>query len=82
MLELKICKIITGVPVLPIVVGRPAMLYHNGHVTRTSEVVDVYRPSAAEIRFETRHTHYILKIDATSCKEVASRYGWTRSAYN
>lgn len=82
MLKLKICRIITGVPVLPIVVGSPAMLYYNGHVTRTTEVMDVYRPSAAEIRFETRHTHYILKIDATSCKEVVSRYGWKISACN
>lgn len=81
-MKLKICKILTGVPVLPIVVGSSAMLYHNGHVTRTSEVVDVYRPSATEIRFETRHTHYILKIDATSCKEVASRYEWKSSACN
>lgn len=82
MLKIKICKVITGVPVLPIMVGSPAMLYHNGHVTKTTEVLDVCQKSDTEIRFETRHTLYILKIDATSCKEVASRYGWTRSAYN
>ena len=81
MLEIKICRIITGVPVLPIVVGSPAMIYHKGHMTRTTEVLDVYQKSATEIRFETPHTLYILKIDAASCKEVASRYEWTRSAY-
>lgn len=82
MLKLKICRIITGVPVLPIVVGSSAMIYHNGHVTRTTEVLDVCRKSVTEVRFETRHTLYILKIDATSCKEVASRYGWKSSACN
>lgn len=80
MLRLKVCKIITGVPVLPITVGSPAMIYHHGRVTRTTEVVDVYRKSATEIRFETRHTMYILKVDSTDIEEELKRYEYARKA--
>lgn len=80
--KIKICKIVTGVPVLPIVVGSPAMIYHQGHVTRTTDVVDVYRKSVTEIRFETRRTMYILKIDSTDIKEEYEQYGNARKAHD
>lgn len=56
------------------------MIYHQGHVTRTTEVVDVYRKSATEIRFETRHSMYILKVDSTDIEEELRRYGYARKA--
>lgn len=79
-LRLKVCKVLTGVPVLPITVGSPAMIYHHGRVTRTTEVVDVYRKSVTEIRFETRHTMYILKVDSTDIEEELKRYEYARKA--
>lgn len=82
MVKLKICKILTGVPVLPIAVGSPAMIYHHGHVTRTTDVVDVYRKSATEVRFETRHTMYILKINSTDIKEEFKYYEYAGNACN
>lgn len=80
-MKIKICKILTGVPVYPIVAGSPAMIYHNGHVTRTTEVVDVYRKSVTEIRFETRHTMYILKVDFV-IEEELKHYGYARKAFD
>lgn len=82
MVKLKKCKILTGVPVLPIAVGSPAMIYHHGHVTRTTDVVDVYRKSATEVRFETRHTMYILKINSTDIKEEFKYYEYAGNACN
>lgn len=73
-MKLKLCKILSGVPVLPIVVGGPALIYHHGRVTRTTAVLDVYRQSATEVRFETRHALYILKVNSADVREEVRRY--------
>ena len=80
--KLKICKILTGAPVIPIVAGSPAIIYHHGHVTRTTAVVDVYRESVTEIWFETRNTVYTLKIDSTDIKEEGKYCGCARKAHD
>ena len=81
-MKLKMCKILTGVPVLPIVVGSPALICHHGRVTRTTAVLDVYRRSATEIRFETRRSMYILKINSADIKEEYKQYEYAGNARN
>ena len=59
---MKLCKIITGIPIQPIVVGLPALICKNGRVIMTSDVVCTTRVSATEIRFETLRTIYVLNV--------------------
>ena len=59
---MKLCKIITGIPIQPIVVGLPALICKNGRVIKTSDVVWTTRVSATEIRFETLRTIYVLNV--------------------
>ncbi len=58
----KISRIISGSPVRPITVGEPALIHEGDGLRRTTPVVSVRRISLREIRFETRNTHYVLKI--------------------
>ena len=58
----KISRIISGSPVRPITVGEPALIHENDGLRRTTPVVSVRRISSREVRFETRNTHYVLKI--------------------
>ena len=81
-MKLKVCKILSGVPVLPIVVGSPALIYHHGRMTRTTAVLDVYRQSATEIRFETKHALYIVKVNSADIKEGKKYYEHSRKAYD
>ena len=62
MIPAKISRIISGSPVRPITVGEPALIHEGDGLRRTTPVVSVRRISSREVRFETRNTHYVLKI--------------------
>lgn len=66
----KLCKIITGIPIQPIVVGSPALICKNGRVMKTSDVVWTHRVSATEVRFETRHSMYVLNVTPVRERKV------------
>ena len=68
---MKLCKIITGIPIQPIVVGLPALICKNGRVIKTSDVVWTTRVSATEIRFETLRTIYVLNVVPVKERKVA-----------
>lgn len=59
---MKFCKIITGSPVYPIVVGAAALIRQGDKLTKTTTVTAVHRISTNEIWFETKHTRYVLRV--------------------
>lgn len=65
-MSVKMNRIISGSPVRPIAVGESALIRETDRLRRTTPVMDVRRVSASEIRFETRNTQYVLKVQ--TCK--------------
>ena len=55
-------KEITGTPVMPIMVGRPAFIQEAAGLRRTSIVLQVEFRPPSEICFETLNTHYTLMV--------------------
>ena len=58
--EKKTSKTLTGMLLRPLAVGNKAVILHQGKVTITSRVVDIYVHTADEVQFETMNSRYHL----------------------
>lgn len=53
---------IDGLLMHPLFIGACALIFHAGTFIRTSSVVAIHDASAEQICFETRNTHYTLRL--------------------
>ena len=53
---------ITGLPLVPLSVGRSAYIFASDGTRRTSRVLAIQHSSQTEIDFETLNTHYLLHV--------------------
>ncbi len=53
---------ITGLPLVPLSVGRSAYIFESDGTRRTSRVLAIQHSSQTEIDFETLNTHYLLHV--------------------
>ena len=61
----KTTKTLNGVLMRPLAVGTKAVILHQGQVTFTSRVVNIYSNTENEVCFETMNTHYRLLTGPT-----------------
>lgn len=59
--EKKVLEI-TGRPMVPLVLGYPALIYEEDGLRKTTPVLSLETSSQTEIRFETLNTQYTLHI--------------------
>lgn len=53
---------ITGLPLVPLSVGRSAYIFESDGTRGTSRVLAIQHSSQTEIDFETLNTHYLLHV--------------------
>lgn len=62
----KTQKTLNGALLLPLTVGAKAVIFHQGKITRTSQVVAIHSWEMDRVCFETLNTHYRLLTGPSS----------------